>query len=172
MRWENRVLPLLLLLGFALVMSLPLWASLLGEELVEPPAGSLLFRTFQVQTGYAGLALVMAVLSLSLRRLKLPWLRSLPRSRGLHILLGLIALLVVVAHAGGTWGSHVHGWLVASLLGAVFIALLGKLIENRCIAAHSRGASQIRVVWLSAHLVVVVAFMVLLFFHVLAVYYY
>lgn len=170
MRWENRVVPLLFLLGLALLVSLPLWASLVGEELVDPPNESLLFRRFQMQSGYAGLVLVMAVLSLSLRRL--PWLPFRPRSRGLHILLGLIALVVVVVHTGGAWGSRVHGWLVASLLGAVFIALFGKLLENRIIAAHGRGASRIRALWLSAHLIVVVAFMVLLFFHVLAVYYY
>jgi nitrite reductase (NADH) large subunit len=135
---------------------------------------------FRQTTGYLTLGLVALALILGQRRfaLRRPRLRRQP----LHMLLGLLPLAAILVHTGGRWGHNFNGWLLGMLLAAVFTALFGKLVENRLLArvpAAAGGAAPPslppgawRRLWLSAHLVLVAAALVLVAFHVFTVYYF
>lgn len=176
MRWENRCTTLRTLLGLAVLLAVPHLSSLLGNELLIPavkPLDRLLaIHRYREVTGYLGLALVLAGLSVTLRpgRVRLPFMRQ--KSRAVHIVVGLLLLLVVLLHTGGSWGANLNGFLLGSLQLAIFIALIGKLLENRRIESREAGIGRLRAVWLPAHLMAVAALLVLLVFHIFSVYYF
>lgn len=176
MRWENRRATLWTLLAFAAVLALPHLSALLGRELlrplVEPLDRLLAIHRYREVTGYLGLALVLVALSVSPRtgRVRLASVRQ--KSRAVHIVIGVLLLLIVLLHTGGTWGKNLNGLLLASVQLAIFIALIGKLLENRRIESGAGQIGSLRKVWLSAHLAAVAGFLVFLVFHVLSVFYF
>jgi hypothetical protein len=176
MRWEYRVAPLRNLLLLAALLAVPHLSSLMGEELLRPAAQPL-DRMLEVHryreiTGYLGLALTLVALSVARRKPGIPVPFSRHTFRSAHIVLGLALLGVVVLHTGGTWGSNLNGLLLGSFLLTIFIALIGKLLENRRLESRATKVNDLRNVWLSAHLLMVAVTLVLLVFHVLSVYYF
>jgi hypothetical protein len=176
MRWEYRVGPLRSLLLLGVLLAMPHLSSLMGYELLRPAAQPL-DRMLEVHryrevTGYLGLAMTLAALVLARSKpgIRVPFSRQTFRSA--HIVLGLVLLIVIVLHTGGTWGSNLNGSLLASLLLTIFVALIGKLLENRRLESPGTKVNDLRAVWLSVHLLLVAVTLVLLAFHVLSVYYF
>ena len=175
MRWENRCTILKVLLGIAVLLALPHLSSLMGRELlrgaVEPLDRLLQIHRYREVTGYVGLGLVLLALSISVPagKRRLPYFQ---KSRAVHIVVGVLLLLIILLHTGGTWGAHLNGLLLTSLQLAIFIALIGKLLENRRLEGQTGGAGGIRRIWLPAHLLAVGALLVFLAFHVFSVYYF
>lgn len=176
MRWENRCTILKVLLAIGVLLAIPHLSSLMGKEWLrgaaEPLDRLLRIHRYREITGFTGLGLVLVALVVTLRpgRAYLPFLRQ--RSRIVHIVVGLLLLLVILLHTGGTWGAHLNGLLLASLQLAIFIALIGKLLENRHLERQTRGAGDIRRIWMPAHLLAVGAMLVFLAFHIFSVYYF
>lgn len=176
MRWENRRTTLWALLAFAVLLAAPHLSSLMGNELLRPavePLDRLLrIHRYREVTGCIGLGLVLVALSVTLRpgSIRLPFLRQ--KSRAVHITVGLLLLVVVLLHTGGTWGARLNGLLLASVQLAIFIALAGKLLENRRLASGGGGIGRIRTLWLPAHLLAVTLVLVFLGFHVFSVLYF
>ena len=176
MRWENCWTTLQVLLAIGVLLAIPHLSSLLGRELLRgtvTPLDELLgIHRYREVTGYVGLGLVLVALSISVRpgKVRLPFPRR--SSRAVHIVVGLVLLLVILLHTGGKWGAHLNGLLLASLQLSIFIALTGKLLENRHMEKGTGGAGKARAVWLPAHLLAVVALLVFLAFHIFSVYYF
>jgi hypothetical protein len=176
MRWENRSTTLRTLLAIAALLAVPHLSSLIGKELLRPlaePLDRLLaIHRYREVTGYAGLGLVLVAMSVSVRpgRVRLALLRQ--QSRAVHITVGLLLLVAVLLHTGGTWGAHLNGLLLVGLQLAVFIALAGKWFENRHLESGAGGIAGIRTIWLPAHLLAVALLLVFLVLHLFSVYYF
>ena len=176
MRWENRCTTVRTLLVLAVVLVVPHFSSLMGRELLRPAVGPLdrllKIHMYREVTGYLALSLVLVALSVSLKptSVRLPCLRR--KYRIVHIVVGLLLLVIVLLHTGGTYGAHLNGLLLASAQLAILIALAGKLLENRRLESGAGGVGRIRALWLPAHLLAVALLLVFLVFHVFSVYYF
>lgn len=176
MRWENRCAILRVLLAIGAVLAIPSYLSLMGRELlrgtITPLDKWLEIHRYREISGYVGFILVLVALGISVPsgKLRLPFLRL--KSRGAHMIVGLMLLLVVLFHTGGKWGAHLNGFLLGSLHLAIFTALTGKFFENRTMEKGTGGVAGVRTVWLPIHLLAVAALLVFLAFHVFSVYYF
>jgi nitrite reductase (NADH) large subunit len=175
-KWENRPGAAQAMLAGASLSVAPFAAGLWGVALLAGERGA----AFRQTTGYFTLGLVALAVLLGQRRW--PLRRAQLRRQPLHMLLGLLPLAALLVHTGGRWGHNFNGWLLGVLLAAVFAALLGKLVENRLLARAAvaggsaanppLGPGSWRRLWLSVHLVLVAAALVLVGFHVFTVYYF
>jgi hypothetical protein len=180
-RWENRRSTAAWLALGGLVIAAPFAAVLAGAR---PPELALLAsprhaRLFREVTGFAALGAVLLTLAFSLR------LRSRggspPRRprRGLHMVAGLAPLGFILLHTGGRWGHNLNGWLETCLLGGILTALAGKLgdswLLHRLAVAGGRfraGSRLWRLLWPRLHVLLVVALLALLAFHILLAFYF
>jgi hypothetical protein len=143
MRWESRFTPHAVLLAGAVLLATPLIASLLGADVLRAwvtRLGRLMdYHRFREVTGYAGLALIIFELLLSVRkRTTMPMPGSIPRWRVVHMFTGTGLVLVIVIHTGGRWGVNLNGLLLATFMAATFIGLGGKMLEARMIERLTR----------------------------------
>lgn len=124
-------------------------------------------------TGYvvAGLALVSLGLSLRKRIKTVKW-GEYGYWRALHAVLGVLSLTALVSHTGFRLGNNLNFILMTNFLALAFVgALAGAVISlERRLAAPV--AKRLRSCWTALHIGLAWPLPVLVFFHVLAAYYF
>lgn len=124
-------------------------------------------------TGFTVLGLALLVSSLSLRkRLPAITLGGFDLWRALHLALGVLAVLVLVAHTGLRLGYGLDRWLMLAMVGLLLVGALGGAviaIEHRLPRRLARRGRRLAV-W--GHILLLWPLPVLLGFHVLKGYWY
>lgn len=155
---------------------------------------------FREITGFVLLGLILFELLLMAQK-RTRWLHKIVRGHGhrmrlIHMCIGIGLVPVIVLHTGGRWGQNLNAWLLTTCLMVVATALLGKAMETFFLgrlrkrakpataAAGPGNAPQAPVqrkrpwsmmvhrAWYRLHVVLVGSLVVLLGFHIFAVYYF
>lgn len=194
-RWEMQFKVRLFLFSITLFLGAPLLASLLEAESLRQWIagldGLMENHRFREVTGFVSLAFVAFQFLLMLRkRTRLPIPRSSEWWQVIHRLNGSGVLLVNVIHTGGQWGVNLNGWLLSTLVTLLILAQGGHVMKAYLherakregdspppfidwldtLANTDEGA--LHKTGLQLHLLLVAAFVALLAFHILSVYYY
>ncbi len=188
LRWEFRVLPMIVVLGVTVLAMLPMLQALLngGESLLAQLARWTRSHFFRQVTGFVALGLILLEVGYALvKRNKVHVPGDRARWRVLHILVGAGLLPLIVVHTGGRWGSNLNGLLLTSLVGTVLVGVGGKLGEALKLRHAGRRQDRgerldgsrnhrrpFRATWLLAHTVFVSLLLALVAFHVWSVYYF
>ncbi|HEX4953303.1 MAG TPA: hypothetical protein VF017_07910 [Thermoanaerobaculia bacterium] len=187
-RWEFRVLPMIVLLVVTILAVASLLPTLTngGESLLAQLARWTKSHLFRQITGFVALGLILLELAYALvkrNKVRLPGDRA--RWRVVHILVGATLLPLIVVHTGGRWGHNLNGLLLTSLVGTVLVGVGGKLGEalklRQAERRHDRkekldssrnSRRPFHATWLQAHTVLVGLLLALVAFHVFSVYYF
>ncbi len=191
MKWENRLSTIRAMIALTALAVLPFAAPRLSRSPLGAALSDLLpveaSPRFRQVTGFVVVALMAAAIGFAQHlhhRVPLP----VPRrwARAIHMALGTLVAAAILVHTAGHWGYHLNGYLLAAVLLAILVALLGKLLENWILTQRTvtppltierrarlhQAQCRLRPLWLHLHLLLVVASLALLAFHVLSAYYF
>ncbi|MGH1471656.1 MAG: FAD-dependent oxidoreductase [Cellvibrionaceae bacterium] len=128
-------------------------------------------KFYKQVTGFSLLSITLVGLFLSLRkRLRWKFLGDFSRWRLVHVILGVIALGVLLAHTGAHLGENLNRWLMVNyLLAAAVGSFAGMAIA---VSRHSTLSAHIKKYSFWVHLLVVWPLPVLVMAHIASSYYF
>jgi nitrite reductase (NADH) large subunit len=154
----------------ALIVSLP-YASTAAQAWRFDPLWTV--SLYKQISGYSLLALALLVSLLSLRkRLERFTFARFSSWRLAHVLIGLVAIGVLLAHTGFRPGSNLNAWLTASFTGVLAAGGLAGITTAIAERFGGAGLRRLKTLSLWAHILLLWPLPALVGFHVLKGYYF
>jgi nitrite reductase (NADH) large subunit len=144
-------------------------------SVLEPLQWDILWRDGLIKqiTGYSVLGLSMVALLMSLRKRwsKIRWLQF-DTWRYVHVAIGLLGIIALLAHTGLRLGNNLNFWLMSAFVGLLLVGSLSALFMSLQHKLDAVVAKQVRekMIWL--HILLFWPVPALLAFHITKVYYF